>query len=84
MTIADLLWESSTANWLVAGGWCWFSMREQNADWLADKPNEQSESIAGMEKGKPTEGLLWVVGEKWNTESIGMIGECQNIDMLKY
>jgi len=26
---ANLLWENSTANWLVAGGWCWFSMREQ-------------------------------------------------------
>ena len=35
-----------------------------NAGWLADKPNEQSESIAGMAKGKPTEGLLQAVGEK--------------------
>ena len=35
-----------------------------NAGSLADKPNEQSESIAGMAKGKPTEGLLQAVGEK--------------------
>ena len=25
---ADLLWENITADWLVAGAWCWFSMRE--------------------------------------------------------
>jgi len=33
MAGADLLWENSTADWLVAGGWCWFSMREQYC-WL--------------------------------------------------
>ena len=33
MAGADLLWENSTANWLVAGGWCWFSMRKQYC-WL--------------------------------------------------
>ena len=25
----DLLWENITVDWLVAGGWCWFSMRKQ-------------------------------------------------------
>jgi len=33
MAGADLLWEKGTADWLVAGGWCWFSMREQYC-WL--------------------------------------------------
>jgi len=33
MAGADLLWENNTADWLVAGGWCWFSMKEQYC-WL--------------------------------------------------
>jgi len=33
MAGADLLWENNTADWLVAGGWCWFNMREQYC-WL--------------------------------------------------
>ena len=33
MAGTDLLWENSTADWLVTGGWCWFSMREQYC-WL--------------------------------------------------
>ena len=30
---ADLLWEKSTADWLVASGWCWFGVREKHC-WL--------------------------------------------------
>ena len=30
---ADLLWEKSTADWLVAAGWCWFGIREKHY-WL--------------------------------------------------
>ena len=26
---ADLLWEKSTAGWLVAARWCWFGVREK-------------------------------------------------------
>ena len=41
MTGADLLWETSTADWLVAGA---DLVRENSTTgWLADKPNEQSE-----------------------------------------
>ena len=41
MAGADLLWENSTIDWLVAGDWCWFS--KNTADWLADKPSEHIE-----------------------------------------
>ena len=33
MVGADLLRENNTADWPVAGGWCWFSMRGQHC-WL--------------------------------------------------
>jgi len=40
---ANLLWENNTANWLVAGGWCWFSMREQYC-WLTSQANTAASS----------------------------------------
>ena len=27
---ANLLWEKSTADWLLAGSWCWFGVREKH------------------------------------------------------
>ena len=48
---ADLLWDNSIADWLVAGGWCWFSMREQYC-WLVGwqaKWTERIKNIGGVE-----------------------------------
>ena len=41
---ANLLRENSTADWLVAGGWCWFSMREQYC-WLVGWQAKQTDRI---------------------------------------
>ena len=44
VTGADLLWENSTADWLIAGGWCWFSMREQYC-WLVGWQAKQTQRL---------------------------------------
>ena len=45
MAGADLLWENSTADWLVAGAGAGADLVWENsiASWLADKPSEHSD-----------------------------------------
>ena len=43
MAGADLLWENSTADWLVAGAD--LDWENSTAGWLVYKPNEQSECV---------------------------------------
>ena len=49
---ADLLWEKSTAGWLVAAGWCWFGVREKYY-WL-DTPNRMNsfKNFCGVQRFK--------------------------------
>jgi len=68
MASADLLWDNSTADWLLAGGWCWFSMREQYC-WLVGWQTKRTQRIE-VEKCKPWGANLGQYSYKTTAERV--------------
>ena len=56
MTGTDLLWKNSTADWLVVGGWCWFSIREQYC-WLVGWQAERTRRMWSWAGGSTSHAL---------------------------